>query len=103
MIYFDGVGPQIQAIQHLRGDPQDFRVRKHGIVDTCNIEIALIKLPHAALGHCRLVTAIYFGDVVTFDGLDRRVHSKPASKGDSEIITEGADLTALVFEVVDKF
>ena len=40
--------------------------------------------------------------MVALDVLDGRVHGKPSRKGDGEVVSEGADFAALVFEVVDK-
>ncbi len=41
--------------------------------------------------------------MVAFDVLDLGVLGQPAGEGDSEVVAEGADLPALVGEVVDEF
>lgn len=40
--------------------------------------------------------------MVAFDVLDLRVHGEPASEGNRKVVAEGAELAALVGEVVDE-
>lgn len=41
--------------------------------------------------------------MIAFYRLNRRVHGKPASKGNGEIIAEGTKFAALISEIVYKF
>jgi len=51
----------------------------------------------------RLAAPIDFGNVVSFDVFYRGVHGEPARKWGHEVVAEGAELAALVGEVVDEF
>jgi len=51
----------------------------------------------------RLVAPIDFSNVVSFDVFYRGVQGELARKGDREVVAEGAELAALVGEVVDEF
>lgn len=43
-----------QRLEDLHDDFDDLGIGRHGIVSAGNVEIALVELPHAALGHSRL-------------------------------------------------
>jgi len=91
-----------QLVEDFTCDSQNLSIGDHRIVGTGNVEIALVELAHAALGHGGLVTAVDLCDVVALDVLDGSVHGEPSGEGDGQVVTQRAQLSTLVGEVVDE-
>lgn len=58
MVHLDRI-PAIpaQSLENLNNDLDNFGIRRHSIVGAGNIEIALVELPHSALGDSRLTVS----------------------------------------------
>jgi hypothetical protein len=102
VIYLDRVRVPVKRIEDVGSDLEDFCIGDHGIVRARDVEIALIELSHATLGHRRLVTAVDLGDLVALEALHTRIHGEPSCKRDGEIVTQRAELPALILQVVDQ-
>jgi hypothetical protein len=102
VVYLDRVRVPVERVKNVGCDLEDFGIGDHGVVGACDVEIALVELSHAAFGHSRLVTAVDLGDLVALEALHTRVHGKPPCKRDGEIVTQRAELSALVLQVVDQ-
>ncbi|KAI6766463.1 hypothetical protein HG531_011685 [Fusarium graminearum] len=83
-------------------DAENLGVGQHGVVGSSNVEIALVEFSHTALGHGGLISTVDLGNVVSLDVLDLLVHGEEAGEGDGQVISQGADLTTLVGEIVDE-
>jgi hypothetical protein len=93
----------LEGVEHVGRNLEDLGVRNHSVVGASNVEIALVEFPHATFGHCRLVATIHLGDLVAFEALHTRVHGEPTRERDSKIVTQRAEFTTLVLQVVDEF
>lgn len=103
MIYLDRVRVPLERVKDIGCDLEDFGIRNHGVVGACNVEIALVELPHAALGHGRLVAAVHLGNLVALEALHTRVHGEPSCERDSKIVAQRAKLPALILQVINEF
>lgn len=72
-----------QRLEYLLHDGQDFSIRDHGIVLSCDIKVTLIKLSEPALVDSRLIPSIYLADVEPLDLLDVGVVGHKSSEGHS--------------------
>lgn len=88
MIYLDCVRIPLERIENVGRDLEYFGIWNHGVVGTRNIEVALVKLSHAALGHRWLVAAIHLSDLVSLEVLDARIHGEPSCKRNGEIVAQ---------------
>jgi hypothetical protein len=86
VVDLDCVSIPVQGIKDIGRNLEHFGIGNHGIVRASNVKITLVKLPHAALGHGRLVAAVHLGNLVTLEALHTRVHGEPACKRDSQVI-----------------
>ncbi len=93
---------QLQAAEGLHNDTQDLCVRHHGVKGARNVKVALVKLAEPASANSGLVAAVYLGDLVALDLLDVCARGEPAGKGDGEVVAQGAELAALVLQVVEE-
>lgn len=91
--------PPRQVLKHLLDDPQNLGIGQHGVELARNVKVALVELAHAPLGHGRLVSSVDLGNVVSLDVLDGILGAE-ARERDGQVVSQGADLTALVGEVV---
>lgn len=64
---------------------EDFRVRDHGRVGACNVQIALVELPEASFGHLGLISPIHLGYVVPLHVADGMLCHVPR-KGYCQVI-----------------
>lgn len=91
-----------QLVKDLACDSQNLSVGNHRVVGTGNVEVALVELAHAALCHGGLVAAVDLCDVIALDVLDGSVHGEPSGEGDGQIVTQRAQLSTLVGQIVDE-
>jgi hypothetical protein len=102
VVDLDCVRVPVKRIENLGSDLEDFGIGDHGVVGARDVEVALVELSHAALGHSRLITAVDLGDLVALEALHTWVHGEPSCKRDSEIVTQRAELPTLILQVVDQ-
>lgn len=79
---------------------EHFCIRNHRRVSACNVEITLVELSEATLGHLRLVASVNFSYVEALDVLDS-VLRNVARERYCEIIPEGEQFSTLVLQVVN--
>lgn len=101
MVYLDGelALPLRQLLEHLLYNSQNLCVGQHRIKLAGNIEVALIEFAHATFRHGRLIPSIYLRDMVSLDILDS-ILSAESCKWNGQVVSQGADLTTLVGEVI---
>lgn len=119
--YLDGKVSNVEGVERFNEDTEDFRVGNHGVKVSGNIKVlrgtsatprladakrthALVKLPHTALGHGRLIPSVYFSDVVPLDGRIRAlVHRQEPGERHSQVVPQTAELSTLILQVIDQF
>ena len=92
----------LQSLENFLHDSKYLRVGDHRIVFSSNVEVALVELSVSAFGDGWLVSTVDLADVESFDFLDVGVVSHEASERNSQIVSEGAFFSSLVFQVVDQ-
>lgn len=62
----------------------------------------LIKLSVSSTSHCWIVSSVHFSNVVPLQGTDL-AHRQVPRQGDGQVVSQGEDLSALVFQVINQF
>ncbi|KAI3488264.1 hypothetical protein L1887_47803 [Cichorium endivia] len=103
VVDLDGEALDAEGVERLDEDAEHLGVGNHGVVDAGDVDVALVELAEAALGHGGLVATVDLGDVVALDvAVLGGVHGDEAGKGHGEIVAQRAELATLVLEVVDE-
>lgn len=102
VVDLDCIGLPAESVKNVGGNLEDFGIGDHSVVGACDVDVALIELAHAALGHGGLVAAVHLCDLVALEALHARVHGKPSGERDCQVVAQRAQLPALILQVVDQ-
>lgn len=76
----------VQSLQNLLHNRNDFGIWNHRIILSSDIQITLVKLSESSFSHDRLVPPVYLADVESFNFLYVRIVCHESSKWNSQVV-----------------